>query len=129
MKALKTELSELKKARSALETDESGSSEPTTNDGPTIKDMVKAVLKDDPSGATSSQILERIEQEYGQRLQRTSLSPQLSRLKSEGEVSQIGNNWILAELLVPDAQRGAHEDSEAQDFDRTNWDDDSEVPF
>ena len=59
--------------------------------------MVLELMKSASSGLTSTEILEKIEISYGKELSRTSLSPQLSRLKDEGRVSLIDNRWFLSD--------------------------------
>ena len=62
---------------------------------PTIKQGVIMVLeKAAPDGLTALNILERLGNELGMHYPRTSLSPQLSRLKSEGKITLKGNNMV-----------------------------------
>lgn len=96
MKALRTELAELKLAKSALDQTGSGQPQPVAQPtGPTIKDMVREILKSDVLGLTSTQILREISERFGRDLERTSLSPQLSRMKQDGEVELIGETWSM----------------------------------
>lgn len=53
---------------------------------PTIKTMVMHVLNDSEAALQADLILERINEEFGAGLVRTSLSPQLSRLRREGKL-------------------------------------------
>jgi hypothetical protein len=59
------------------------------------------VLKDHPDGMTALEILHEINTRYfAGRIERTSLSPQLSRLKDrDGKIVLKGNRW----LLLPEA--------------------------
>lgn len=61
----------------------------------TIKDMTKKVLASRTGGMTATQIIEQIKAEYGVDLPRTSLSPQLSRLKQEGVLVDHAGIWSL----------------------------------
>jgi hypothetical protein len=96
MKALRKELADLKVAEDALGTQSSsGKSEPPTA-VMTIKGMIREVLKSSSKGLTSTEILEGIDKNFGKKIERTSLSPQLSRMKEDGEVSLQGNFWVLS---------------------------------
>lgn len=54
---------------------------------PTIKEMVKILLEEAyPNGMTALQILAEIQKRWFSSLERTSLSPQLSRLKIDEEI-------------------------------------------
>lgn len=63
----------------------------------TIMQAVIEVLKDHPEGMTALEILAGINTRYfGGRIARTSLSPQLSRLKDrDGKIDLKGNKWFL----------------------------------
>lgn len=96
-KALKAELKDLQIARAALE---AGSppqpQDPSRYGGAThtIKDMARYVLEDAPNGYTSSEILQAIHREFGREIDRTSLSPQLSRLKEAQELVLENDRWF-----------------------------------
>ncbi len=63
---------------------------------PTIKVAVLHVLADAPSGMTSQAILDEINKHFfSGRIQRTSFSPELSRLKGEYKVTRRGEIWEL----------------------------------
>jgi len=64
----------------------------------TIKQLViKALTEQFERGATANELLEFFANGYGRReVMRTSLSPQLSRLKLDGEIVLIGQKWSLA---------------------------------
>jgi len=53
----------------------------------TIKDAVLATLRDYPAGLTALQILAEINTRFEMNVVRTSLSPQLSRLKRDGKLA------------------------------------------
>jgi hypothetical protein len=62
----------------------------------TIGDMALALLREDPAGLTSGEILESIQSRWMPGLARTSLSPPLSRLKQRGVIKLVGDRWMLA---------------------------------
>jgi hypothetical protein len=63
----------------------------------TIKEMVVQALGEHfPSGATANQLLDYFRLEWGRKEMRTSLSPQLSRLKEGGIITLRGKVWHLA---------------------------------
>lgn len=61
----------------------------------TIKDYAVQVLADAPNGLVALDILARINERFGTDYPRTSLSPQLSRLKNEGRIARRGVVWFL----------------------------------
>jgi hypothetical protein len=63
----------------------------------TIKELVlKALGEQFPSGATANQLLELFRGAWGRgEIARTSLSPQLSRLKAEHKIDRNGSQWFL----------------------------------
>lgn len=95
--ALKVELRELNLAEAAIKTGmpevQSSSILNSGRSKPTIKDMVLAVLSNRPTGAEASEIVDLIENEFGEQIARSSLSPQLSRLKEEGLIELAGRIW------------------------------------
>lgn len=60
-----------------------------------IKEKVMSVLSACPEGADANKILELIEIKFGEIIPRSSLSPQLSRLKGEGRLLLNGSAWSL----------------------------------
>lgn len=99
-KALKVELEEVKMLKAAIKGVASANSPArkrtrSTNNGPTFKDMIKTVLKEKGSGAEALELIDLIEDRFGQKIKRTSISPQLSRLKADGELTLIGKEWWL----------------------------------
>jgi len=95
MKALKAELRELQVAKGALDAQQT-STPATQASGPTIKDMARFVLGTDfaKDGLTSAEILVGIKTEFDRDIDRTSLSPQLSRLKADDEIALEGEKWF-----------------------------------
>jgi hypothetical protein len=64
----------------------------------TIKQAALAVLADYPEGLTALDILREINSRYRFDLVRSSLSPQLSRLRHQGKIDLRGNVWRLSQL-------------------------------
>jgi hypothetical protein len=61
----------------------------------TIKEIVIEVLSKKPLGLTALDILSSINELTGMEYERTSLSPQLSRLKRDGRLKKDGIVWSL----------------------------------
>ncbi len=62
----------------------------------TIKQAVLRVLDGvAPNGLPALAILDRLKSDFGMEYPRSSLSPQLSRLKREGKIGLRGNTWFL----------------------------------
>jgi hypothetical protein len=107
IKALKVELSDLKIAKSALDSQGGSISlETPTAVTKTIKDMIRDALKSATVGLTSTDILTKIIDQTGRQIERTSLSPQLTRMKADGEVTLVDNLWFLAD--APDFAAKRH---------------------
>jgi hypothetical protein len=96
-RALKTELKELLLAEAALDPQSEVTSASTGLPPLTIKEMARQVLAGQPNGLNSSGILDAIKKMFDRDLERTSLSPQLSRLKEEGELVLNGDTWFTKE--------------------------------
>jgi hypothetical protein len=70
----------------------------------TIKSMILTALTSHfDDGATLAELRTFIMDVFGQEIDRTSISPQLARLRDEGAVEQRGRKWRLSE---PASQRG-----------------------
>jgi hypothetical protein len=70
----------------------------------TIKSMIVSALTSHfDDGATLGEIRTFIMDVFGQEIDRTSISPQLARLRDEGAVEQRGKKWTLSESA---SQRG-----------------------
>ncbi|MEL6664940.1 MAG: hypothetical protein AAFQ24_02315 [Pseudomonadota bacterium] len=70
----------------------------TNNENPsrlTIKGMVLEILGVMPEGAEATELLAFIKDRFGTDLERTSLSPQLSRLKKDRLITLSGRVWKL----------------------------------
>lgn len=62
----------------------------------TIKDRVLRSLYTRPEGGTANDIIAFIKEDFGDSIERTSLSPQLSRLREEGKILRIRMGYKLA---------------------------------
>lgn len=60
----------------------------------TIKQAVLQVLKEHPEGLIALDILKKINERHALGIVRTSLSPQLSRLKGDRKIVNRGNLWL-----------------------------------
>lgn len=140
-KALKAELRDLQIVKNALESQNTSESSKVQGGALTIKEMARDVLSHQPNGLNSSGILDGIKKTFGRDVERTSLSPQLSRLKDEGELAFDGEVWFTANHYAA-AQQQQHSNRDENPFDSYSsdhvfgsntsapWDiDDSEVPF
>ncbi len=105
--ALRTEERELKVALDAIDAsadaDLGGSS--GAADRTTIKGRIVEALQLHPGGGSTEQVAAWIESKHGVTIPRSSLSPQISRLKKNGVVILNENkNWQLAEFLLADQE-------------------------
>ena len=60
-----------------------------------IKQMVLEILEKNAGGLKALDILSKIETDYDMKIMRTSLSPQLSRLKKSGDIENRGKLWFI----------------------------------
>jgi hypothetical protein len=60
-----------------------------------IKGMVLGALQEAKTGLTAQQIIAAIQTTFGYDLPRTSLSPQLTRLKRDGKVTVRDSIWTI----------------------------------
>ena len=60
---------------------------------PSIKEAVMIILHENPRGLTAKEILSRIQERWDWEIERTSLSPQLSRLRYERKVVNHNSVW------------------------------------
>jgi hypothetical protein len=76
----------------------------------TMKQLVRMALDEHfPNGATANELLDHFHRDFGRTdIMRSSLSPQLSRMKSDGEIRREGLVWKL-----PDSAPALFEDREA----------------
>ena len=64
----------------------------------TMKQLVVRTLTEHlKNGATANELLDFFERKWGRKIERTSLSPQLSRLKSDNIIQLQGKTWRLSE--------------------------------
>lgn len=68
---------------------------PKVSSEKTIKEYVLSILHVEGRGMTALEILAGIKNRYGLDYPRTSLSPQLSRLKADGKITRDGVVWSL----------------------------------
>ena len=104
MAALKAELKQLKAAESAVAgaspENTSGSVQPSAPTKRTIKDMILGALDDFPHGARAEQIVLKIQEKFGEEIARSSMSPQLTRLKNDNLVVRENNLWTNYEFAT-----------------------------
>jgi hypothetical protein len=83
----------------------------------TIKSMILTALTSHfDDGATLTELRTFIKDVFGLEIDRTSISPQLARLREEGAVEQGGGKWRLTE---PASQRGITNNSSPQKSEDT----------
>ena len=71
---------------------------PPSNEKPTIKSMIVTALTSHfHDGATPAELRTFIKDVFGREIDRTSMSPQLARLREGGAVEQSGMKWRLSE--------------------------------
>ena len=111
--ALRVEGRELKLALEAIDAD---SDQPATHGGPrpsgrvTIKDRIVEVLREHPAGGSVEEVIAWIIEAQGVTIPRSSLSPQISRLKTEGVVIfNEDKNWQLAQHARADQEAAGGE--------------------
>jgi hypothetical protein len=107
--ALEAELRELAAAREAIDGGKVADVQPTNAQAGkrTIKGMIRSVLTDHPEGGVAEHIIEWVQATYGVEVPRSSMSPQLSRLKAEGVLylDSVTKVWRLAKYARDAAQR------------------------
>ncbi|MEZ5938774.1 MAG: hypothetical protein R3C52_11220 [Hyphomonadaceae bacterium] len=65
----------------------------------TLKEKIITVLRGYPTGLEVQDLSNIISSVFGEEVPRTSLSPQLSRMKQAGEVALLGREWVLAQYV------------------------------
>jgi hypothetical protein len=103
MKAFREELAEIRLAEDAISkgsASRTGDSAPATRAAPeiregSIKSWIMKALRDDPRGLETEGVIKHIELIGGPSVPRNSMTPQLSRLKSDGLITQDGRLWRL----------------------------------
>lgn len=98
---LRSELADLDKAEAAL----GASAAPSSDAAPkTLKGMAIDILRrHSAAGLTAGQILLAMQRRFDLKIERSSLSPQLSRLKREGILVQEGKYWRRAGAVNKEA--------------------------
>ncbi|MCB8837363.1 hypothetical protein [Aurantimonas sp. VKM B-3413] len=79
----------------------------------TIKMAVLKVLESEPNGLTAPEMLPLVNESLGIEYPRSSLSPQLSRLKAEGDLVLAGKKWVLSKTNKASDAGPTKESSEA----------------
>jgi hypothetical protein len=131
--ALRHEREQLKKAAIAAGLETKSLAEP---DKPrrklqtgTIKEAVIAILAETGDGLNASDLLVKLNERNSSTLIRSSLSPQLSRLKQDGYILLTGRIWHLPSqkieppdnnLFAGELSEGSKPDHEAQDVKATS---------
>jgi hypothetical protein len=100
IKLLRRELSEIRAMEQALtiQSDDPKNSrnhELRSNQSLTFQDMIMLTLKSTPEGATANELLEMIDGRFNKKIMRSSISPQLSRLKQKGKVTLKDGMWAI----------------------------------
>ncbi|MFT9448718.1 hypothetical protein [Gluconobacter japonicus] len=99
LKKLRLELKDIQRAHEALNPCIDAAQEDSQNNARgkkvTIKEMILSVLTDFSDGLNAIVIGEQIHKKFNKEFERSSISPQLSRLKKEGLVSLSGDIWVL----------------------------------
>lgn len=99
-KALEEELHALRKARMAIGVSARNRPTASNDEKLTIKEMIRNVLSQNPSGGTYDQIINWISETHNVEIARTSLSPQLSRLKADNEVMLDERNGTWRHAII-----------------------------
>jgi hypothetical protein len=83
----------------------------------TIQQMILQLLNTShPGGLSADDILDLIKQHWMPSLKRTSLSPQLSRLKAAKSITNANKQWFLRTETVPEPSEGSSSaEGEGQD--------------
>lgn len=112
---LETELSDVRKAQEAISSNKPVASalpddmliENALHAGKTMKELTLEALSEHfPSGATANKLIEFFQNRWGRTdILRSSLSPQLSRLKQDGLIRLRGKTWFISKSEKgPDAE-------------------------
>ena len=96
MKDLRDELREIRDIKGALIVRNNPEMADKVSSGLTFQDMIVAVLNGTETGAaTALEILDLIDKKFEKKILRSSISPQLSRLKDKGVLNLDNGNWTL----------------------------------
>jgi len=100
-KALKAEMEEVRQLKAAIKgvtaqpIKKTRTRSRTPEEGPTFKEMIKAVLTEKADGADALAIIDLIKDKFNKEIMRTSISPQLSRMKASGDLVLEDKVWFL----------------------------------
>ncbi|MFL5297394.1 MAG: hypothetical protein ACJ798_13515 [Phenylobacterium sp.] len=102
IKTLKGELAEIRIAEAALTGVPTGRSVVSSHSGVSsvvregsIKDWVLRALAQAPFGLETERVIEAVHRAGGPEVPRSSMTPQLSRLKAAGLITQYGRVWAI----------------------------------
>lgn len=95
IKELRLELVQLERMLAQLKADTSHASPQQNSKLMTIKAMALEVLSQNPGGMDTQSIIDAIARQFEKIIERPSMSPQLSRLKADGEIEQVGHLWRM----------------------------------
>jgi len=93
--AISAELAEIRILKSTLGDSGKPAASRSKSSEPTIKEMILDVLSDREDGATSDEIIALVMKKYDKVVPRSSMSPQLSRLKGDDQVARENERWML----------------------------------
>lgn len=79
----------------------------------TIQDLALAVLAEQPNGADALKIIELIKERFGVEVPRTSMSPQLSRLKRQGKIALNNMIWTITDPVLSKDETPSEDQSES----------------
>lgn len=93
---MRDELREIRAIKDALIVRSNPEMADKVSSGLTFQDMIVAVLNGlDTGAATALEILDLIDQKFEKKILRSSISPQLSRLKDKGVLNLDNGYWTL----------------------------------
>jgi hypothetical protein len=108
MRVLERELAEIRTTWAALE---SQNGPAPRQSAVTIKDMIRQILRGRPDGLSAGDILSEISERFGTVVERTSLSPQLSRLRKAGDVTLEQGRWYSTQISLDHLALPHHQSS------------------
>ena len=115
MTSLRAEMAEIKAVEAALDS-VVGAQPRKKSSEPTIKEMIVDVLEGREDGATSDEIITLVKDKYEKAVPRSSMSPQLSRLKGDERVTRENERWMLPKFASGNSD-GASDPADNQQDD------------
>lgn len=107
IKDLREELTALRNLKSTLSGKSNNDKAKKNRINMTFQEMIIDVLNDLPSkGAEALKIIDLIKQKHGKTILRSSISPQLSRLKDKAVLELNDNIWTLSEEFIYNKNEG-----------------------